>query len=208
MHMSVVIAAPSAVIYTDPTRGKSPYVGHAVPDIILVSHEHHEHFDVDTLEAIAGPKTQIVVPPYVMKRLPSSLKGKAISLANGETTQLGSIKVQAVAAYGLQGPSAEWHPRGRGNGYVVTADGRRIYVAGSTDATSEMLQLQDIEIALLPLYPPYALSAEDATKAVTTFMPRYAFVYQYDSLRTRDDFVRRMRSSSSKVTVIAPDIDL
>lgn len=207
MQMSVVITTPSGVIYTDPTQGKARYAGHPKPDVILVSHEHHEHFDTDALEEIAGPKTRIVAPHYVTDRLPAALKERAVSLANGETTVLGSITVKTIPAYGLKGQSKHWHPFGRGNGYVVTADGRRIYIAGSTDATPEMLRLQDIEIALLPLYPPYALGVDDAVKAVAAFKPRFTYVYQYDSVRTRNEFVRKMRSSPSAATVIAPDID-
>lgn len=206
MQMSVVIKAPGGVIYTDPTRGKERYAGHPVPDIVLVSHEHHEHFDADTLRAISGPSTRIVVPQYVMNLLPADLRPKATSLANGQSAALGSIQVEAIAAYGLKGPSAQWHPPGRGNGYVVTVDGRRLYIAGSTDATPEMLRLQDIDIAFLPLYPPYALDVDAAAQAVASFKPKTTYIYQYNSVRTRNAFIRKMKSSSSATTVVAPDI--
>ncbi|KUM52596.1 MBL fold metallo-hydrolase [Rheinheimera sp. EpRS3] len=100
MQMSVVINTPAGVIYTDPTRGKRQYSEHPSPDLILISHEHHEHFDVATLEQIAGPDTRIVVPPYVMQRLPAKLATKAVSLAYGETSEFGTIKVEAMALKG------------------------------------------------------------------------------------------------------------
>lgn len=205
-QMSVVIEAPAGVIYTDPTGGKVRYNGHPSPDIILISHEHHEHFDADTLEVLAGANTRIVVPPYVMERLPRSLRSRAVSLGNGETSEFGSIKVEAVPAYGINGESRRWHPQGRGNGYVVTVDGRRIYIAGSTDATTEMLQLRDIHIAFLPLYPPYALGVDDAVHAVANFKPEFAYIYQYNNVQTRNEFVRKMKSTSTATTVIARDI--
>lgn len=206
MQMSVVITSPQGVIYTDPTRGKARYTGHPVPDIILVSHEHHEHFDPDALEEIAGPHTRIVVPPYVMERLPENLKDRAVSLANGKSADLGDISVEAIPAYGLEGEAASWHPKGRGNGYVVSIDGRRLYVAGSTEDTPEMRRLKNIDIAFLPLYPPYALGVDDAVDAVTMFKPRVTYIYQYNSIGTRESFVREMEKRSTGSSIIARDI--
>lgn len=206
MQMSVVINTPSGVIYTDPTRGKQRYSGHPSPDLILISHEHHEHFDVDTLEQIAELDTRIIVPTYVMQRLPAKLAKKAVSLKYGETYTLGAIKLEAVAAYGLNGQSARWHPYGRGNGYVVTVDGIRMYIAGSTDATPEMLQLQDINVAFFPLYPPYAMGVDNAVLAVSTIKPQITYIYQYNSTQTRDAFISKLNESETTTKVIARDI--
>ncbi|ANF57840.1 MBL fold metallo-hydrolase [Halotalea alkalilenta] len=206
-QMSVVIEGPGGVIYTDPTGGLARYSDYPAPDVILISHEHDEHFDADTLAAIVGPDTQLVVPPYVMQRLPVGLRGAAVSLANGEKSDFGSIEVEAIPAYGINGRSERWHPRGRGNGYVLTVDGRRIYVAGSTDATPEMLQLSDIYLALLPLYPPYALGPDAAVRAVLTLMPEFTYIYQYRSVRTRNEFLRKIESASTESNIIARNID-
>ncbi|WP_336743863.1 MBL fold metallo-hydrolase [Aureimonas altamirensis] len=205
-QMSVVVEAPSGVLYTDPTGGAARYAAHPAPDIILISHEHREHYDADTLDALMGPDTRIVVPPFVMDRLPEPLKARAVSLANGQKAAFGSIEVEAIASHGLGGQAMLWHPPGRGNGYVVTLDGRRLYVAGSTEAVPEMLALKDIYLAFLPLYPPYALSPESAAQAVAAFEPDYAYIYQYDSRRSRDGFVRLAGDGRSRTVVVAPEI--
>jgi L-ascorbate metabolism protein UlaG (beta-lactamase superfamily) len=205
-QMSVVIETPGGVIYTDPTGGAARYAGHPSADVILVSHEHHEHFDADTLAELAGPDTRIVVPPYVMERLPDDMKRNAVSLANGESSHVGDIHVEAIAAYGMSGQAALWHPPGRGNGYVVSVDGRRLYVAGSTDATPEMLRLRDISIAFLPLYPPYALGPDDAIGAVSAMKPEVVYIYQYSGVRIREEFVGKARDGTPSTTVIARDI--
>lgn len=206
-QMSVVIESADGVIYTDPTGGGARYAGHPPPDVILISHEHQEHYDPQTLEDLVRPDTRIVVPPYVMERLPSGLRASATVLANGEAADLGAIGVAAIPAYGLAGPSEAWHPRGRGNGYVVTVDDRRLYFAGSTDAIPEMLALEDIFLAFLPLYPPYALGPDDAADAVQAFRPEFTYIYQYNNLRTRDTFVRLVAGTSLDETVVAPEID-
>lgn len=206
MQMSVVIETPAGVIYTDPTQGKTRYSAYPTPDLILISHEHHEHFDRTTLEQIAGPNTRLVVPPFVMQQLPASLKSQAIALANGAMSEVGNIRVEAIPAYGLKGQSARWHPFGRGNGYVLTVDGQRLYIAGSTDTTPEVLQLQNIKIAFLPLYPPYAMGVNDAIQAVQAIKPQFTYIYQYKSQSTREDFIQKMNKGPLNTTVVAPDI--
>lgn len=205
-QMSVVIQTPHGVIYTDPTRGGRRYAGYHAPDLILISHEHDEHYDARTLTDLVGPSTRIVVPPYVMERLPESLRGSAVSLANGQSMELGAIRIEAIPSYGLSGQAERWHPRGRGNAYVVTVDGQRLYIGGSTEAVPEMLALRDIDIAFLPLYPPYALGPAEAANAVSVMQPRSVYVYQYNNLRTRDDFVQRIGSNSTRPRIVAPDI--
>lgn len=81
-QMSVVIETREGVIYTDPTGGAAHYAGYRKPDIILISHEHGEHFDVQTLEELAGPESRIVIPPYVMEQIPENLRSRVVSLAN------------------------------------------------------------------------------------------------------------------------------
>ncbi|PZQ47262.1 MAG: MBL fold metallo-hydrolase [Rhodovulum sulfidophilum] len=205
-QMSVVIETPGGVIYTDPTGGADRYAAHPRPDLILISHEHDEHYDARTLEELVGPGTRIVVPPYIMERLPRSLRGNAIPLANGTGSELAAMRVEAIPAYGLGGEAARWHPRGRGNAYVVTVDGRRLYIGGSTEGVPEMLELRGIDIAFLPLYPPYALGPEEAARVASVMRPKSIYIYQYDSLRSRDEFARRIGGLERPPRVVAPDI--
>lgn len=205
-QMSVVVQAAGRVIYTDPTGGAERYAAHPPPDLILVSHEHAEHFDAATLHQLVRPDTLIVVPPFVRDLLPDSLADRAVVLGNGQHVDLGAIGVSAVAAYGLRGPAQVWHPKGRGNGYVVTVDDRRLYFAGSTDAVPEMLALDDIFLAFLPLYPPYALGPDEAAAAVAAFRPANVYVYQYNSRPTRDAFEQALSRAAPGTTVVLPEI--
>ncbi|WP_118134440.1 MBL fold metallo-hydrolase [Oceanicella sp. SM1341] len=205
-QMSVGISTAAGAIVTDPTGSASSYAAFGTPELILVSHEHDEHFDPDTLEDLAGPDTRIIVPPYVMERLPAALRDRAISLPNGDSAELGRFTVEAVAAYGLGGQAAQWHPQGRGNSYLVSLEGQRLFIAGSTEAVPEMLELRDVDLALLPLYPPYALGPEDAVRAISIMQPGAVYIYQYDSTRTRDAFLDRLSGASPHPGVSAPDI--
>lgn len=205
-QMSVVIKTPAGVIYTDPTGGARRYAGYPEPDIILISHEHHEHYDPGTLLDLITPATRIIAPPYVMAQIPEQLRSNAVSLANGEQIDLDQFKIAALPAYGMNGAAGEWHPHGRGNGYVVTVQGQRIYVAGSTEAVPELLALRDINLALLPLYPPYALDPEAALSVVDNIRPQVTYIYQYNSVQTREDFVRMFDRSGRHGILVAHDI--
>ncbi|WP_250004660.1 MBL fold metallo-hydrolase [Actinoplanes sp. M2I2] len=205
-QMGVIIETPAAVIYTDPTGGGHAYAGHPAPDIVLVSHEHRENYDIETLGDLVGPDTLLVVPPLVLDSLPERLRESAVPLANGERSESAGITIEAIPAYGLGGEAERWHPRGNGNGYVLTIGDRRVYVAGSTEAIPEMLALDDIYLALLPLYPPYALGPEEAVRAVSTVRPQYTYIYQYNSEGTRDDFVKAMDGAPTEMAIVAPQI--
>jgi L-ascorbate metabolism protein UlaG (beta-lactamase superfamily) len=69
-----------------------------------------------------------------------------------------------------------------------------------------MLALEQIDLAFLPLYPPYALSPEEAVRAASAIQSEVTYIYQYNSTRTRDDFVRLFESSLLPGILIAHDL--
>jgi hypothetical protein len=61
---------------------------------------------------------------------------------------------------------AIFHPKGRGNGYVVSLGGTRVYIGGDTGCTPEMRALTDIELAFVPMNLPYTMSPDEAAACV------------------------------------------
>ena len=98
-----------------------------------------------------------MVNPAVMAMLSDDLKAKATELANGGTTTVGDIAIEAVPAYNTTEERLQYHPKGRDNGYVLTIDGRRVYIAGDTEDIPEMRALTDIYIAFVPMNLPYTM---------------------------------------------------
>lgn len=178
-HASFVMTTPGLTIYNDPVGGKDLYDGHKAPDLILITHEHGDHYDAATLAAIAGPDTRLVVNPAVMGMLPDELKAKATAIGNGETTTVGDIKIEAVPAYNTTEERLKYHPKGRDNGYVLTIDGRKVYIAGDTEDIPEMRAQKDIYIAFVPMNLPYTMDETQAASAVSEFKPSYAYPYHY-----------------------------
>jgi L-ascorbate metabolism protein UlaG (beta-lactamase superfamily) len=103
-------------------------------------------------------------------------------LANGETRDFGDWKIEAVPAYNLvRGPSAGqlFHPKGRGNGYVLTFGGKRFYFSGDTEGVPEMRALKNIDVAYVCMNLPYTMPPDEAAAAVRAFKPRVAIPYHY-----------------------------
>ena len=172
--------------------------GLAAPTIILVTDEHDDHLDPKAIEALRTPATIVVGPAVVAARVPGT-----IVMANGETRTIGGVGIEAVPMYNLApepGFTEVFHSKGRGNGYVLTLAGTRIYVAGDTACTAEVKALRRIDVAFLPMNLPYTMSAADAAACARAFAPR--IVYPYHSFGTDvAAFARALDGSGIEVRV-------
>ncbi|SEK79952.1 MBL fold metallo-hydrolase [Pacificibacter marinus] len=178
-HASFVMETPTGVFYVDPVGDPAIYSDMPQADYILVTHEHGDHFNVDTLTALKGEATQMITNPAVFDKLPDALKVGTQALSNGETAMWGDITIDAIAAHNTTEDRMNFHPVGRDNGYVVTVAGFRTYISGDTEPTSEMLALKDIDLAFLCMNLPFTQTAEQAAEAVKVFQPRYVYPYHY-----------------------------
>ena len=172
-HASFVMRWNGRMIYNDPVGGSGPYAGLASPDLVLVSHTHGDHFHAVTLNALVQAGTTIVAPQAVYTAMPDSLRALTTVLTNGASASLFGLTVEAVPAYNAN------HPRGSGNGYVLTLGGRRIYMSGDTGDVAEMRALADIDVAFLCMNLPFTMSINQAASAVRDFRPGVVYPYHY-----------------------------
>lgn len=178
-HASFVMETPGAVIYNDPVGGADAYSGYPAPDLILITHEHGDHYNADTLAGLVGEGTRLLANPAVYDMLPGDLKARAQSIGNGESTTIDQIRIDAIPAYNTTEDRLKYHPKGRDNGYVLTIDGIRVYIAGDTEDIPEMRSLENIELAFLPMNLPYTMDIEQASSAIVAFRPAYVYPYHY-----------------------------
>lgn len=178
-HASFVMTVPNMVIYVDPVGGAQAYEGMRPADLILITHEHGDHFEPDTLTSLAGGQTRLITNPAVFEKLPEALKDKADAIANGESTTVMEIGIEAIPAYNTTEDRLQYHPKGRDNGYVLSVDGRRVYIAGDTEDIPEMRALTDIDIAFVPMNLPYTMDVDQAASAVAEFAPKVVYPYHY-----------------------------
>lgn len=175
-HASLVLSWKGLTIFIDPVGGAARYRHLPRADVILVTHEHSDHFDSATLNAVKGSNTVILATRNVYNGMNTTLKSVSAVLTNGARANLLGLEIEAVPAYNL---TASNHPRGAGNGYVLTLGGKRFYIAGDTENIPEMQALASIEVAFLPMNIPYTMDANKAAGAVREFKPRIVYPYHY-----------------------------
>jgi L-ascorbate metabolism protein UlaG (beta-lactamase superfamily) len=181
-HASVQIEHGGKVIQVDPTKEGNAFSPKRA-DVIFVTDIHGDHFQPEALAAVRGQATQVVGPQVVADKLPG-----IIVMHNGETRTIAGIQVQAVPMYNLtRGPSAGalYHTKGRGNGYILTLGGKRVYLAGDTECTPEMKALKNIDVAFMPMNLPYTMTPAEAAACAKAFMPKIVYPYHYQGQDTK-----------------------
>ena len=176
-HASFVMQTHADTIYVDPVGGADLYRDMPAPDLILITHEHGDHFDPATLDGIVRPNTALVANPGVFGNMSPVMQELTTAIANGDRAAAGSAMIDAIPAYNITPERLNFHPKGRDNGYVVSIDGLRVYISGDTEDIPEMRALQDIDIAFVSMNLPFTMDAAAAASAVTEFAPSYVYPY-------------------------------
>ena len=178
MHACIRIQYDGKEIQIDPVSKLGNrtvnYADMPKADYIFVTHEHGDHYDAGALKLLSGDKTQLV-----MNKRCADMYGSGKVMVNGDKLQLGVITVEAVAAYNSTPGREQFHPKGRDNGYILTIDGLRIYIAGDTEDIPEMSAIKDIDIAFLPCNQPFTMTPEQLIRAAKVIKPRVLFPYHY-----------------------------
>ncbi len=178
-HATLMIAYGRTVIHVDPVEQFANYGKLPKADIILVTHDHSDHLSPGAISAIRTTTTEIVL---TQKCAPKVQGG--IILKNGEAKIVKGIRIEAIPAYNLvhmRSAGIPFHPKGEGNGYVLSLGRMRLYVAGDTENTGDMKELSDIDIAFLPMNLPYTMTPEMVADAALAFRPKVLYPYHYGS---------------------------
>ena len=179
VHASIRLEYDGKEIMIDPVTRLGDkiidYSGLPKADYIIVTHEHGDHFDKEAIKKLSKVQTQLV-----MNKRCSELYGTGSVLNNGDKIQLAdNLLLEAVPAYNYSEGHTQFHPQGRDNGYVLSIDGLRIYIAGDTEDIPEMSELKDIDIAFLPCNQPYTMTIEQLVRAAMIIKPKVLFPYHY-----------------------------
>lgn len=178
-HATFAMGWDGRIIYVDPVGGAEAFRDLPGPDLILITDIHGDHLSVETLEAVAGESTVIVAPAAVVEQLPATVGSEARTLDNGSEISLFDLTVLALPMYNLTDERLQYHDKGRGNGYVVTMGGQRVYISGDTEDIPEMRALEDIDVAFICFNLPYTMTEEQAASAVLVFRPGIVYPYHY-----------------------------
>jgi L-ascorbate metabolism protein UlaG (beta-lactamase superfamily) len=175
MHASFSIEAGGKVIQVDPAMGD--FAGAPAADIILITDIHGDHLVPANIAKLKKAGTMIIIPAAAQKDVPDG-----VIMKNGETKKVGDWTFEAIPMYNIKRGPAEgklFHDKGRGNGYVVTYGGLRIYISGDTEGIPEMRALKNIDVALVCMNLPYTMPVDEAADAVKAFKPKVVYPYHY-----------------------------
>ena len=176
-HASVRFDIGDKVIYVDPYSEVCDYAGRTPADLILITHNHYDHYDKKAIGPIETPQTAFIVSQNV-----GHVDARYTVLANDEYCYWEGIGIFAAEAYNInrRNPQGDlFHPRGVGNGYVLDFDGFKVYLAGDTEPIPAMQDLPKIDLAFLPKNLPYTMTDEEFIKAANLIKPRYLYAYHY-----------------------------
>jgi L-ascorbate metabolism protein UlaG (beta-lactamase superfamily) len=176
-HGTLMLGSGGKVIHVDPFSRLTDYAQLPKADLILLTHAHGDHLDAAALKAIRTSDTQVLVAPACDGKVEG-----ALVLKNGERKVAASVTIEAVPAYNLthkRPDGSPYHPKGEGNGYVLTFGNTRVYIAGDTENTPEMKALKGIDVAFLPMNLPYTMTPEMVADAARAIRPKVLYPYHF-----------------------------
>ena len=181
-HGTLMMTFGEKVIHIDPYSRIADYSKLPKADLILITHEHGDHLDLGALTNVRTDTTEIVLTDVCTKQVEGG-----IMMRNGDVQTVEGITIEAVPAYNLihkRDNGEPFHPKGVGNGYIMTFGDTRVYVAGDTENIPEMKKLQDIDCAVLPMNLPYTMTPEMVADAAKAFRPKILYPYHFGSTDT------------------------
>jgi L-ascorbate metabolism protein UlaG (beta-lactamase superfamily) len=178
-HATLVMAWSGKTIAVDPVGGAVAFADFPKADLILITDVHGDHLSVETVAALSEPSTTIVGPAVVAEKFPNADRARISVLSNGEEMEWEGVVIEALPMYNTTTGREKYHVKGRGNGYVLSVGGTRIYIAGDTEDIPEMRALEDIDAAFVCMNLPYTMEVEAAADAVLEFKPKIVYPYHY-----------------------------
>ena len=178
-HGTLMLTFGGSTIHVDPFSRVADYTQLPKADLVLITHEHGDHLDPQALADVRTAKTKVVLTEICAQQIDGG-----IVVQNGDVVTVDGTTIRAVPAYNVvhkRGNGEPFHPKGDGNGYVITLGDKRVYVAGDTEDIPEMGHLKDIDCAFLPMNLPYTMTPQMVANAAKGFQPKIVYPYHYGS---------------------------
>ncbi|MCR4792761.1 MAG: MBL fold metallo-hydrolase [Lachnospiraceae bacterium] len=199
---SIRIVFDQKTVYFDPFKMKEETHD---ADVIFVTHDHYDHFSPDDIAMVACAKTILVVPKNMEKKAHSidRLVDRIVTVKVNDAADIDGLNIETVPAYNIMKP---FHPKSAGNvGYIITAGGKRIYIAGDTDATKEAKGVK-CDIALIPIGGTYTMDSKQAAELINAIKPEVAIPTHFGSavgkMSDADDFAKLVDPSVKVENII------
>ena len=184
-HASLAIEHQGRHFYFDPVGDDFAWEKMPKADVVLVTHSHYDHLSLPTIEKLATPQTAIICD----KTSAEAFEHDCTTMVPGAVAKpFEDVIVRAVAAYNTSEGHTDFHPQAREDcGYILTLGGTTIYVAGDTEDNDDVLSVEGVDIAFLPVNQPYTMTVAQAVRAVKAIRPAIFYPYHYGQVEERTD---------------------
>lgn len=207
MHSSVQLEYAGKVIQVDPVAKyddvELPLLGKfdalKPADLILITDIHPENLDVTEVAKLRKSGTPVVMPAAAATQAGAKIAAPTV-MANGDTKIVADVSIEAVPMYNLQhgpAPGELYHPKGRGNGYIIALGGKRLYFMGDTECTPEAKAVKDIDVAFVPMNMPQTMTPGDAAECIKAFQPKIVYPYHYEGQKRDEAFIKALLRNAS-----------
>lgn len=176
-HGTLMFTFQGKTIHIDPWSDQADYSKMSQADVILITHDHSDHFDPKAIKSLRKNTTILIAPEKCASKM-----AHTVIMRNGDVKTFDALKVEAVPAYNLlhkRPDGVPFHPKSDGNGYVLTLGDKRVYVAGDTENIPAMQSLKLIDVAFLPMNLPYTMTPVMVAEAAKAFRPAILYPYHY-----------------------------
>ncbi|MBI9054190.1 MAG: MBL fold metallo-hydrolase [Bacteroidales bacterium] len=184
-HGSIFFEFDGKTIHIDPVLRMGNYENYPKADLIIITHHHGDHFDLNAIDLLLKENTKIILT-QTCDEISENISA-IIVMQNGDVLNINQMEIEAVPAYNIMNKrenGVPFHPKGEGNGYILKLADKTIYVAGDTENIPEMESFSDIDIAFLPMNLPYTMTPEMVAKAAKVFNPNILYPYHYGNTNT------------------------
>lgn len=184
-HGSIFFEYNGKVIHVDPVTRMGDYNNYPDADLILITHHHGDHLDLNAINLLKKENTKIILTQKCQEM--SENLSDIIVMKNGDVLTINQLEIEAIPAYNIKHKRQNgdpFHPQGEGNGYIINFGNKKVLVAGDTENTPEIKALKDIEIAFLPMNLPYTMTPEMVADAAKAFKPKVLYPYHYGKTDT------------------------
>jgi len=181
-HGTLMMEFDGKVIHIDSVPAYADYQKLPKADLILITHEHGDHFDKATIDLLKKETTKLILTQICHDKY-----GDGVVMKNGDSGTYAGINIEAVPAYNIKhmrSANTPYHPKGNGNGYILHFGNKTVYIAGDTENIPEMKNLKNIDIAFLPVNLPYTMTPEMLAEAAKMFNPKILYPYHYGNTDT------------------------
>jgi L-ascorbate metabolism protein UlaG (beta-lactamase superfamily) len=181
-HGSLIFTFNKKTIHVDPYGKLTDYSKLPKADLILITHDHPDHLDLQVIQLLQTKDTALVLAEACAEMIAGGTVMK-----NGDAQTFQGLTIKAMPAYNIvhkRDNGQPFHPPGVGNGYIMVFGDKRVYVAGDTENIPEMKALHEIDVAFLPMNLPYTMTPEMVADAARAFKPKILYPYHYSDTDT------------------------